>query len=125
MDDIDQILLDYHIWSQTSHLPLGYGSADPTCRDFRTSRQWMTLDELGEEVDSKLRAQVGRLVEPIVMKLGVRERIAVNTACRNFEAGFAIWRNPIAGADQETDYERAKLQIRPKLYAVGLLRQVA
>jgi hypothetical protein len=121
MDRIDEVLLTWYAWTNDYTPKLGYGSCDPACRSFRSTRQWMTLDELGDEVDATMRALIGAAVEPLVGELGLRERVAVNVAMRNQQAGAIVWRNPRWPETQEEDYNRAKTQIEPKLRAAGLL----
>lgn len=122
-DRIDEILLDWYGWSSAYTPKLGYGNADPACRGFRSNRQWMTRAELSDEVDGRLRAETGRLVEPLIEALGLRERVAVNTAMRNFLAGARVWRNPRWPETQDADYACAKSLLRPQFVARGLLER--
>ena len=123
-DDIDSVLLDWYEWSQAYEPNIGYRGSDASCREYRSSRQWMTYDELGEVVDRNLQAEIGKVVEPIVMALGVRHRIAVTTAMRNMVTGSAVWRNPRHPETQASDYAEAKDMMRPKLYSKGLLKKL-
>lgn len=121
-DDIDVVLLDWYEWSEGYSPAVGYRSADASCREYRSSRQWMTYDELGEQVDANLRAEVGKVVEPLVLALGVRHRIAVSTAMRNMVTGASVWPNPRYPETQQEDYAAAKDLMRPQLYAKGLIK---
>lgn len=121
-DEIDDILYDWYRYSQSYQPALGYGRADSTCRDFTISRQWMEYDELSEIVDHQLRAGIGKAVEPLMFELSLRHRIAIQTAMRNMEAGRTVWTNPRHPETQEQDYADAKTQLRPRLYAKGLLK---
>jgi hypothetical protein len=120
-DEIDDILYDWYVFSQSYQPALGYGRADSTCRDFTISRQWMEYDELSEMVDHKLREGVAKAVEPLIFELTLRQRMAIQTAMRNMDAGRTVWTNPRYPETQESDYAEAKEALRPKLFAKGLL----
>jgi hypothetical protein len=121
MDRIDELLLDWYEW-QAGYTPnLDYGGAEPACRDFRISRQWMDYDDLDAEVERNLKASVGKVVEPMIQKLDTRSRLAINTAMRNFMAGASVWVNPRHADTQEVDYARAKAILCPQMVAAGLL----
>ncbi|MEM5403793.1 hypothetical protein [Paraburkholderia unamae] len=123
MDKIDHILLDWHEW-QLGYEPVrGYPSDAGFGQSFRSSRQWMDLDELNEEIELKLREHVGRVVDPLVMALDIRLRIAVATAVRNLYAGATIWANPRWPETQHVDYARAKELLAPALVACGLVQR--
>jgi hypothetical protein len=121
-DEIDDILFDWFKYSQSYQPALGYGRADSTCRDFTISRQWMEYDELSEIVDHKLREGIAKAVEPMIFELTLRQRMAIQTAMRNMEAGRDVWTNPRYPGTQEWDYKEAKEALRPKLFAKGLLK---
>lgn len=121
MDRIDSLLLDWHEW-QLGYEPVrGYPPDAGFGQSFRSSRQWMDHDELNEEVELKLREHVGRIVDPLVMALDVRLRIAVATAVRNLYAGSQVWVNPRWPGTQEADYASAKVVLGPALVLCGLL----
>jgi hypothetical protein len=121
MDRIDSLLLDWHEW-QLGYEPVrGYPPDAGFGQSFRSSRQWMDHDELNEEVELRLREHVGRIVDPLVMALDVRLRIAVATAVRNLYAGSQVWVNPRWPDTQETDYTSAKETLAPSLTSHGLL----
>ena len=125
MDKIDELLLDWYSW-QSSYTPnLDYGGAEPACRDFRISRQWMDYDDLNEEVERNLKASVGKIVEPMIHKLDMRSRLAINTAMLNFGAGYTVWVNPRHADTQEEDYARAKAILCPQMVLAGLLEKSA
>jgi hypothetical protein len=125
MDRIDELLLDWYEW-QAGYTPnLGHGGADPACRDFRISRQWMDYDDLDAEVEMNLRASVGKVIEPMILKLDMRSRLAINTAMRNFGAGASVWVNPRHAETQDEDYERAKAILCPQMVAAGLVEKSA
>lgn len=123
MDRIDELLLAWYEWSNDYMPRIGYAPRDSASRDFRSTRQWMTAAELSEEVDATLQAQIGHAVEPLVLALALRERLAVNTAVRNLKAGVQLWRNPRWPETQDFDYARAKQQLEPKLLLAGLLEK--
>jgi hypothetical protein len=121
MDRIDSLLLDWHEW-QLGYEPVrGYPPDAGFGQSFRSSRQWMDHDELNEEVELKLREHVGRIVDPLVMALNVRLRIAVATAVRNLHAGALVWTNPRWPDTQEADYMCAKDTLAAALTLHGLL----
>jgi hypothetical protein len=125
MDRIDELLCDWYEY-QAGYTPdLDYGGADPACRDFRISRQWMDFDDLNDEVERNLKAAVGKIIEPMIHKLDTRYRLAINTAVRNFLSGSAVWVNPRHAQTQDEDYERAKAILCPKLVAAGLVERSA
>jgi hypothetical protein len=121
-DEVDDILFDWFTFSKMYQPALGYGRADSTCRDFTISRQWMEYDELSEMVDHKLREGVAKAVEPLIFDLTLRQRMAIQTAMRNMDAGYTVWTNPRYPETQESDYAQAKEALRPKLFAKGLLK---
>ncbi len=122
MDRIDELLLDWWEWSQGYNPGTGYSAFDSTCAQFRTSRQWMDYDDLDAEVEWQRKKGVGKIVEPMVMKLDLRARMAVNTACRNFSDGAQVWSNArLSESEQRTEYSRAKSILCPMMVAEGLL----
>lgn len=125
MDAIDDLLVQWYEWEFEYTPKLSYGSAEPACRGFRTSRQWMDYDDLNEEVERSLRAATGKIVEPMIQKLDTRHRLAVNTAMRNFLSGSEVWVNPRFPETQEVDYARAKRILCPQMVAAGILERNA
>lgn len=121
VDDIDTVLIDWYEWSEAYRPAIGYGRADPSFRQCRSSRQWMTYDELSDVVDSQLRAATGKAVEPIIQTLALSHRIAVMTAMRNFAVGAVVFQNPRSPETQARDYAEAKAVMRPALLAKNLL----
>jgi hypothetical protein len=124
MDEIDRVLTDWYEWSQGYRPVAGYKGADSTCGDFRISNQWMDYSELSDLVDYQVKAGVGEAVDPIVLALPIRHRIAVQTAVRNFAAGAPLHRNPRFPETQDDDYAVAKLSMRAKLFAKGLIEKL-
>jgi hypothetical protein len=125
MDKIDELLLDWYEWQAAYSPNLDYGGAEPACRDFRASRQWMDYDDLNDEVEWNLKTAVGKIVDPMILKLGMRSRLAINTAMRNFGAGSTVWVNPRHSDTQDEDYESAKSILCPQLVMAGLLERDA
>ncbi|WP_233866693.1 hypothetical protein [Paraburkholderia adhaesiva] len=121
MDKVDRLLLDWHEWELGWEPVAGYGRDDATCAMFQSSRQWMSLDDLNDEVERGLLEATARIVGPLVMALDVRPRLAVNTAVRNLHAGFEVWINPRFPESQDEDYALAKDMLGPKLVTGGLL----
>lgn len=122
MDAIDELLLDWFEWSQGYNPGTDYAAFDSTCAQFRTSRQWMDFEDLDAEVEWQRKKAIGKTVEPMVQKLDLRARIAVNTACRNFASGAWVWSNIRVG-DQEDEYARAKAILCPMLVSAGLVEK--
>lgn len=125
MDRVDELLLDWYEYSQGYNPGTDYSGFDSTCAQFRTSRQWMDYDDLDAEVEWQRKKGVGRQIEPIVLKLDLRARVAVNTACRNFSSGAAVWSSIRVAGDQEAEYARAKAMLCPMLSAAGLVERSA
>jgi hypothetical protein len=125
MDRIDELLLDWYDYQRAYTPDLDYGGADPACRDFRISRQWMDYDDLNAEVEANQKAYIGKLLEPMILKLDMRSRLAINTAMRNFGAGATVWVNPRHADTQDQDYARAKAILCPQMVVAGLLEKSA
>jgi hypothetical protein len=125
MDKIDELLCDWYSYNLGYEPNLGYGGAEPACRDFRISRQWMDYEDLDAEVEWNLKCAVGKVIEPMVQALDTRYRLAINTAVRNFLSGSAVWINPRYAQTQEEDYELAKAILCPKLVGAGLVDKSA
>lgn len=122
MDEIDHVLTEWYEWSQSYRPAIGFGRADSACRDFKISNQWMTYSDLSDLVDYQVKAGIGEAVDPIVLALDVRWRIAVQTAVRNFAAGAAVFINPRFPETQHQDYANAKTFMLPKLIAKGVIK---
>ena len=123
MDRIDELLLDWYEWSQGYNPGVDYSGWDSTCAQFRTSRQWMDYEDLDAEVEWQRKKAVGKLVEPMIQKLDLRARVAVNTACRNFSSGAAVWSSVRVAGDKDAEYARAKAILCPMMVAVGLVEK--
>lgn len=124
MDRIDELLLDWYEWSQGYNPGTDYSGFDSTCAQFRTSRQWMDYEDLDAEVEWQRKKAIGKIVEPMVMKLDLRARMAVNLACRNFSAGVGVW-SSVRLPDAECQYARAKAILCPMMVAAGLVERNA
>jgi hypothetical protein len=83
----------------------------------------MDYDDLNDEVEWNLKEATGKLIEPLIQKLDMRSRLAINTAMRNFGAGASVWVNPRHADTQDEDYARAKAILCPQLVAIGLLEK--
>jgi hypothetical protein len=125
MDRIDELLLDWYEWSQGYNPGTDYSAFDSTCAQFRTSRQWMDYEDLDAEVEWQRKKEVGKVVEPMMLKLDLRARVAVNTACRNFSDGAAVWSSVRVAGNQEDEYARAKAILCPMMVAAGLVEREA
>jgi hypothetical protein len=120
-DEIDEALYAWYKWSSGYQEVHEHANADSTCRDFQTSRQWMDHGELSDLVDYEIRKSTALLVDPIISKLGLRHRIAVNNAMRNMDVGYTVWKSRSHPDTQEEDYREAKAIMRPKLIVAGVV----
>lgn len=121
MDRIDQLLLDWHEWNLGWEPVCGYPRDAVFGDGFQSSRQWMDLDDLNAEVDRQIVEAVAKVIDPLVLALDTRLRVAVSVAVRNLHADATIWRNPRWPETQEVDYAHAKAVLAPKLIIRGLL----
>lgn len=122
MDKIDELLLDWFEWSLGYNLGTDYSAFDSTCAQFRTSRQWMDFEDLDAEVEWQRKKSIGKIVEPMVMKLDLRARMAVNAACRNFSDGANVWSTiRLSETEQDREYARAKSILCPMMVAAGIV----
>lgn len=122
MDAIDDLLLDWYEWSQGFNPGTDYQAFDGTCAQFRSSRQWMDYDDLDAEVEWQRKKGVGKVIEPMIQKLDLKARVAINTECRNMSSGAQVWAS-IRVDDQHMQYCRAKAILRPMLVAAGLIER--
>jgi len=127
MDRVDELLLDWYEWSQGYNPGVDYQGFDSSTSQFRSSRQWMDYDDLDAEVEWSLKKSVGKTLEPMIQKLDLRSRVAINTMMRNFQIGVQVWSNPRLGnwVDLETEYKRAKAILCPQMVAAGLIERDA
>jgi len=121
MDAIDRLLLDWHEWNLGWEPVPGYPREAGFGDGFRSSRQWMDLDDLNEEVDRRIVEAHAHAIDPLILGLELRLRLSVNTAVRNLAAGADVWQNPRWPETQDADYKRAKDLLGPKLVMIGLL----
>jgi hypothetical protein len=120
MDRIDELLLDWYEWSTGYNPGTGYSAFDSTCAQFRTSRQWMDFEDLDAEVEWQRKKSVGKAIEPMILKLDLRARVAINTMCRNMSDGAQVW-STVRVSDLDEEYARAKAILCPMLVAAGLV----
>lgn len=122
MDRIDEMLLDWWTWSQGYNPGTGYQGFDSTSAQYRSSRQWMDFDDLDAEVEHSLQKAHGKAIEPMILKLDLRARIAVNAQMRNFACGVAMW-DSVRVANLDAEYQRAKAILCPQMVAAGLVER--
>lgn len=120
-DEIDDALYEWYKWADGYHEVRAHSGCDPTCRDFRASRQWMDYNDLNDLVDYQLQKTKGELIDPLIQKLGLRHRVAVNTAMRNMDCGASVWSSNRHPDTQQSDYQEAKEILRPKFASMGLV----
>lgn len=122
MDRIDELLLDWWEWSQGFNPGVGYQAFDSTTAQYRSSNQWLTPGDLYDEVEQALKKAHGKEIEPMIQKLDLRARIAVNAKMRNFACGVTVWDSSrVENLDEE--YERAKAILCPHMVAAGLVER--
>ncbi|MEX3950605.1 hypothetical protein AB4Y45_25460 [Paraburkholderia sp. EG287A] len=119
MDKVDRILLDWFEWDNGWEPVAGYGRDDATCGLYQTSRQWTGFDD--EEVDRLVLEATAQLVGPLVARLDMRMRLAVNVEVYNLHVGAKVWRNPRWPETHDADYRRAKLWLAPQFAACELM----
>lgn len=117
MDDIDEVLLCWYAWSESYRPALGYGKASASCREYRSSRQWADHDDLHAAVERNAAESTGKAVEPLVMALDRRYRVAINNAMRNFMCERRVW--------DEDGYTEAKALLAGKLAVAALISREA
>lgn len=123
MDRIDELLLDWYEWSQGYNPGTGYQAFDGACAQYRSSRQWMEFEDLDAEVEWNLKKATGKVLEPMIQKLDLPARVAINIAMRNFSIGAAVWSSTRLDDNFQAsvEYDRAKDLLRPKLIAAGMI----
>lgn len=124
MDRIDELLMDWWVWSQGYNAGTCYQAFDSTCAQYRSSRQWMDFDDLDAEVEKSLQKAHGRAIEPMILRLDLNARIAVNAQMRNFASGVAVW-DSVRIANLDAEYARAKAILCPQMVAAGLIEKAA
>ncbi|WP_083654863.1 hypothetical protein [Burkholderia sp. SRS-W-2-2016] len=125
MDAIDSILCDWYTFGRGWSPVAGYEREDPSCALYRSSRQWMDFSEFNDEVDWLRIERNARAVDPLVLQLETRLRIAVSVAVKNFHAGAIVFTNPRHPQTQDADYAEAKRLLAPKLITAGVLERQA
>jgi len=120
---IEEMLLEWYAWQAAWAPALGAGRADPTCRGYQISKQWMGLDERRELEE---RAAVKRLAEQVdVCVNGLadwRHRAAIQVSMKNKVCKAEVFRSArLDGKDHEY-YQEAKAALLPQLRKRGLIR---
>jgi hypothetical protein len=124
MDRIDELLFDWWEWSQGFNPGTEYQAFDSTCAQYRSSRQWMDYEDLDAEVEWQIKKSHGKAIEPMILKLDLRARVAVNTAMRNFASGADVW-SSVRVDENDDEYARAKAILCPQMVAAGMLEKGA
>lgn len=120
-DAIDELLLEWYEYEDSYRPALGYGRADPACRNYRPGR-YRDSDELADLAERSARRQVCEAVGECVRKLELRYRIAIQTVMRNRVAGASVWRaGRLNGEDPEKVYPEAKRALAPLLRDLDLI----
>ncbi|MCA7085836.1 hypothetical protein K7G19_19795 [Cupriavidus sp. DB3] len=120
-DAIDDLLVEWYEYEDSYRPALGYGRADPACRNYRPGR-YRDSDELAELAERSARRQVCEAVGDCVRRLELRHRIAIQTVMRNWLSGATVWRaGRLNGEDPEAIYAEAKRALAPLLRARSLI----
>jgi hypothetical protein len=116
-DEIDDLLADWYDWQQSYRPKLGYGRADPACRDYRS--RGTDSDDLADIAEARSRKVICEAVDACVSKLQLPARIAIQTEMRNRFVGARVWGS---GRATEIGYVEAKDLLRPILEARDLIQ---
>ncbi|MDN7894454.1 hypothetical protein QZM93_38295 [Burkholderia cepacia] len=118
-DEIDDLLEDWYDWQQSYRPKLGYGGADPACREYRSG--WRESSDLAEAADMRARKAVCEAVDACVSRLDLRGRVAIQTEMRNRVSGARSWSSIRLQTPLADEYARAKEFLRPMFEARDLV----
>ncbi|MCA3187902.1 MULTISPECIES: hypothetical protein [unclassified Cupriavidus] len=121
MDAIDRLLTDWHAWGCGWQPVAGYPRDAAFATAYHSTNQWATPEDIDDAIDRDLRERNARAIDPLIMALPLRERVAINVAVKNFAAGASVWTNPRWPNSQQADYAHAKQLLAPRLMALGLI----
>lgn len=117
---LDTLLEWYEV--QDSYRPkLGFDRASPASTGFAISRQWLDDDEIGDEIDSAIRARRASEVEKCIDRLDARFRAAIQTEMRNRLSGASVFSSVRNAGTHDADFRAALALLKPMLAARGLL----
>ncbi|WP_175740014.1 hypothetical protein [Burkholderia ambifaria] len=116
-DEIDELLADWYDWQQSYRPKLGYGRADPACRDYRS--RGTDSDDLADIADARSRKVICEAVDACVSRLTLPARIAIQTEMRNRFVGTKVWGSV---RQERMEYSEAKELLRPILEARDLIQ---
>lgn len=123
---VEELLLAWYEWQASWSPALGHGRADPTCREYRISKQWLDQDERRElEERAAARRQAEQVDVCVSGLVDWRHRAAIQVSMKNKGAGAAVFRSArLDGLDHEY-YQGAKAALLPALCKRGLVRMEA
>lgn len=120
---IEELLLAWYAWQASWAPALGAGRADPSCRDFQISNQWLDQDERRELEERAAIKRQSEQVDVCVSSLeDWRHRAAIQVSMKNKACKADVFRSPrLDGKDHEY-YQEAKAALLPMLRKRGLIR---
>lgn len=119
---IEELLLAWYAWQAAWAPALGAGRADPTCRHFQISKQWLSQEERREIEERAAAKRQAEQVDVCVSNLADwRHRAAIQVSMKNKTARAEVFRSVrLEGGDHEY-YQAAKLALLPLLWKRGLI----
>jgi len=122
-EQVETLLLEWHRWQDVYRPALGGNRCDPTCREYRTSNQFLTPQERAEAVDKKIWEANSVQVDLCVDTLTWQQRAAIQTSMRNKRSGCSVFSNArIPAADSHELYQKAKDLLFPQFEVRGLIK---
>lgn len=92
IDDTDALLNDllrrWHGWAVSAPIDIGYPTECPTCRLYRTSRQY---DSDNGALDQDADSRVMEAVDHCIARVQQPHRTALYISARNLWTGLAVW----------------------------------
>ena len=88
---IDDLLSRWHRWATSSHEVEGYPTECPSCRDFRTSRQY---DDSNGALDANLDARMMTAIDALIDRIPQPHRTALQFNARNLCTNAQVWASP-------------------------------
>ncbi|MCA8026426.1 hypothetical protein [Burkholderia cepacia] len=117
-DEIDGLLEDWYDWQQSYRPKLGFGGADPACREYRAG--WRESNDLADAADARARKAACEAIDACVSRLDLPCRVAIQTHMRNRFSGADVF-SSMRVEDLDDHYQRAKRLLQPMFEAAGIL----
>jgi hypothetical protein len=105
---LNDLLVEWHRWCNRYQHVKGYASSDPTCRDYRASRQY---DDTNGALDADLSASTLETVSAEIFALEQPYQTAIQIQARNMATGKQVWTSPRLPADP---MERAGILVKAR-----------